>query len=284
MVAAVAAIILAIVGTIGMVAYVNGAEERAASGEALAEVFIVDRRVPPGTAAERLEDFTTPDSVPQKLVTRDTIGDLEDVAGLVTEVALLPGEVLSTARFIDPVVFERDAGRIVDRPPGAQEVTLALDVARAGGGLIVPGDLVGVIISFNPFAIESVLPLEVDNQVLPPDSSTNTTTFQALHKILVTNVQLEDVPQIVEREGLADEEDEKIRLVPSGNLLITLAVQVNQAERLIFGAEFGSIWLTNEAEDTLEDPSIIQNRGTVYQDIEEVLEQLPDPVLSVGDQ
>ena len=129
-----------------------------------------------------------------------------------------------------------------------------------------------------------MLPLEIDNDVLPPSSSTNTTTFQALHKILVTNVQLEEVPEVVERVGLEDEDDKKIRLVPSGNLLVTLAVEVNEAERLIFGAEFGAIWLTNEAEDTLENPSVIQNRGTVYRDIEEVLEELPESAKLASDQ
>jgi pilus assembly protein CpaB len=281
-VAALAAVVLAIVGTIGMVAYVNGAEERAASGELLADVFVVERRVPAGTSADRLEDFTVTEAVPQKLVNSNTVGDLEDVTGLVAEVELLPGEVLSTARFIDPVVFERDLDRVVDRPPGTQEITLALAVDRAGGGLLVPGDLVGVIISFDPFAIESVLPIEIDNELLPPDSSTNTTTFQALHKILVTNVQLEEVPEVVERQGLDDEEDVEIRLVPSGNLLVTLALDVHEAERLVFGAEFGTIWLTNEAEDSLETPSIIQNRGTVYRDIEDVLEDVPDLVQGAG--
>ena len=58
-VAALAAVVLAIVGTVGMVAYVNGAEERAASGELLADVFVVERRVPAGTSADRLADFTS---------------------------------------------------------------------------------------------------------------------------------------------------------------------------------------------------------------------------------
>ena len=140
----------------------------------------------------------------------------------------------------------------------------------------------GVIISFDPFAVESILPIEVDNEILPPDSNTNTTTFQAMHKILVTNVQLEEEPEVVQRQGVDDEEDVEIRLVPSGKLLVTLALDVHEAERLIFGAEFGTIWLTNEAEDSIETPSIIQHRGTVYRDIEDVLEDLPNLVPAAG--
>lgn len=261
------AIILALVGMVGIVAYVDGAEERAASGEQVAEVFLVTRRVPPGTAGEDIGRYIELDTVPQKLVTRGTVGRVEDVEGLVAEVEILPGEVLSINRFVEPTVFERDANRVVDIPPGLQEVTLALTPERAGGSLLVPGDTVGVIMSFEPFDITSEVPVEVDGIVVPPNGSTPNTTTVAIHKLLVTNVQLEQVPQVVEREGIGDEDDEEVRLVPSGNLLVTLAVDTATAERLVFGAEFGLIWLSNEGPDAIEAPTLIQTRGTVYQDV-----------------
>ena len=155
-----------------------------------------------------------------------------------------------------------------------QEVTLSLEPERAGGGLLVPGDSVGLIMSFDPFAIEAEGVIEVDGTLLSGDGSTNTTTHQTLHKILVTNVQLEQVPEVAEREGVDDEEDREVRLVPSGNLLVTFAVDVATAERIVFGAEYGKIWLTNQSVDVPEGPSIIQNRGTIYEDIENLDESI----------
>lgn len=262
--AALGAIVLAIIGTIGMVAYVSGAEERAASGELLAEVFVVNRRIPAGTEAAALPSFTSHDTVPQKLVTRDTVGDLADLEGLVAEVELHTGEILLVTRFVEPQVFEREVDRVIERPAGMQEVTIALEPERAVGGLLVPGDTAGLIISFNPFDVESDIPVVIDDGILPPDSKTNTTSYQTLHHVLVTNVQLEKVPEVAEREGIEDEEDRKIRLVPSGKLLVTFAVDVPTAERIVFGAEFGTIWLTNEPLDTDQGGSQIQNRGTIY--------------------
>ncbi len=272
------ALALALLGTIGMVAYVSGAEERAASGEALAQVFLVERRVPAGTPAERLSGFIRQETVPQKLITNATVGSLADLEGLVAEVELLPGEALSIARFVDPQTFDRAVDRVVDRPPGLQEVTVALTPERAGGGLILPGDTVGVLVSFEPFDVKSDIPIEVDGRILPPNGSTNNTTFQALHKLLVTNVQLEEVPEVVDRPGLNDEETRQVRLVPSGNLLVTLAVDVTTAERLIFSSEFGTVWLTIEPDDALEGPSSIQDRGTVYEDL------IEDTVTTVSDE
>ena len=206
------AIALAVLGMIGIVAYVNGAEERATEGEVLADVFVVSRRVPPGTPAASIGSFVGLESVPQKLVTPGTVGDLADLEGLVTEVELLPGEVLSVARWIEPTVFERDANRVVDIPPGLQEVTLTLTPERAGGGFIVPGDTVGVLMSFDPFSIASEVPTEVDGIVVPPNGSTPNTTTLAIHKVLVSNIQLEQVPQVVTKPGLGDEQDEEVRL------------------------------------------------------------------------
>lgn len=268
--AALGALALAIVGTVGMVAYVSGAEERAAAGEDRVEVWVAERRVPPGTPGESIGSFTTLESVPRKLVTNDTVGDLADLTGLVAEVEILQGEILSIGRFTTPQVFDRESNRVVELPNGMQEITIALDPERAAGGLIAPGDTVGVLISFDPFTVESDVPILVDDGVIPPGGSTNTTTHQALHKILVTNVQLEEVPEVEERSGIGDEEDTEIRLVPSGKLLVTMAVDVFSAERIVFGQEFGTIWLSSEPDSTIETPSVIQNRGTIYLDEDEL--------------
>ncbi len=261
------AIALAVLGMIGIVAYVDGAEERAASGETVAEVFVISSRVPAGTPAAQISSFIRIETVPQKLLTSDTVGDLADLEGLVAEGTLFPGEVLTTSRWIAPSVFERETNRVVDIPPGLQEVTISLSPERAAGGFLLPGDTVGVLMSFAPFSIESEVPTEVDGFVIPPNGSTPTTTTLAIHKVLVSNVQLEQVPQVVVQEGLGEEQDEEVRLAPTGNLLVTFAVDTATAERLIFAAEWGLIWLSNEGLDAVEAPSLVQTRATVHEDV-----------------
>ena len=277
------AVLMAVLGTLAIVAYVNGAEERAASGETVAEVFVVTRRVPAGTAAEDLARFVELDTVPQKLINGTTVGELADLEGLVARDELLPGETLSAARFISPTIFDRDADRVIDVPPGMQELTLSLTPDRAGGGLLVPGDTVGVFLSFDPFDISSTVPVEIDGFVIPPNGRTPNTTHGTIHKVLVTNVQLEELPEVQVRQGLGDEESEEVRLVPSGNLLVTLAVETGEAEQIVFGLEFGYVWLSNEPGDATEAPSIIQHRGTIYEDVDPTeLDESDDSIAQVS--
>jgi pilus assembly protein CpaB len=269
---AVIAVVLAVAGMIGIVVYVNDAEDRAQSGETLVEVWVVTRRVPPGTSASDIDRYVSLDTVPQKLVNDSSVSNLIDLTGLVADVELLEGETLSASRWVSPTVFARDQKRVIEVPDGLQEVSLSLSPERAGGGLIVPGDRVGVIMSFQPFDFTSEVPIEIDGIVVPPNGKTPNTTTLALHKVLVTNIQLERVPEIAEKEGIGDEEDQDVRLVPSGNLLVTVAVDTFTAERLIFGAEFGTLWFSNEGTGAVESPSAIQTRGTIYQDLQDLFD------------
>ena len=51
---------------------------------------------------------------------------------------------------------------------------------------------------------------------------------------------------------------------PAGDLLVTMAVTPADAERLVFTAEFGNVWLAAEGADVPEDGTSVQTRGSVY--------------------
>ena len=279
------ALVLAGIGTALLVAYVNNAEDRALEGEEVVEVFRVSSAIGPGTDAEEIENSIEVERVPKKVRADDAITALEEVDGLVTEVELVPGEQLIRSRFVDPITFQRDIGRVTEIPNGKQEVTISLAPERAGGGTILPGDTVGVFASFEPFDVSSEVPVEIDDgTIIPPNGSSPNTTSVLLHKVMVTNVQLEELPDVEERQGVGDEEDQDVRLAPTGNLLISLAVDTFEAERLVFTAEFGFIWLSIEPDHAVEEPSVIQTRGTVYQTIDELLDFFGNDLVNVGDE
>ncbi len=293
------ALALAAFGTIALAAYVNSAEDRALEGQELVEVYIVDDDIPAGLPGADVEARVRKDEIPATAVPGDIVVDLAELDGLVAGVDLVPGELLIPGRFETPTIFDRDRSRVIDVPPGLQEVTLSLDPFRAVGGSIVPGDTVGVFLSFEPFELGGVI--DIDNgaaltfdeiffgteadPVLTIDSdgdgqpdtaaptsddgqndtlTTPNTTHLTLHKVLVTNVQLEQLPDTVEQEN--GEIITSTTLAPTGNLLVTFAVDAPSAERLIFGAEFGLVWLSAEPDDATEFGTRIQTRGSVYLD------------------
>lgn len=266
------ALVLAGVGTALLIAYVNNAEDRALEGEELVEVLTVTDTISAGTPSEEIEGSVTTELVPQKVRADDAVGALEDLEGLVTEIELIEGEQLLRSRFIDPIAFQRETGRVTEIPPGLQEITLSLSPDRAGGATLLPGDTVGVFASFEPFDVSSEVPVEIDDGIIiPPNGSTPNTTHLILHKVLVTNVQLVQLPEVEQREGIGDEDDQDIRLAPRDNLLVTLAMDTFAAERTIFAAEFGFVWLSLEPDTAVEEPSIIQSRGTIYADLDDVV-------------
>lgn len=274
---AVAAILLATVGTFVLVAYVRGAEERALEGEQTVTVLVVSEPIEKGTPVSEIAELVTSELVPAKVQTAGTIEDLAELEGTVAAVDLLPGDQIVASRFITPSAFQ--AARPVSVPEGMLEVTVSLNPERAFGGQVTPGDTVAVVASFDPFQLDGLEPsflepgengaelTEVDTEA-PEDQearSSPNTSHILLHKVLVTNVQVEQLP--VAPEGEEAEEGTPTYtpdLAPTGNLLISLAVTAPDVERLVFTAEFGYIWLARQPVDAPQGDTFIQTRGSVY--------------------
>lgn len=262
----VAAILLAAGGTWVLVNYVADADKRAIEDQEVVPVLVVDVAIPQGTPVTEAADSISTQLIPAAVRVAGALESLQPVAGLVTAVDLLPGEQVVAARFIDPEELQA-ASRTVEVPEGLLELTVALSPERSVGGSLLPGDLVAVISSFNPFTLDAVEPeneedlnsfLNNDDQTEPITLKTPNSTGISAHKALVTRVQVAEA-----REATAGIEGEDI--APQGTLLVTLAVQTTDLEQIVFTAEFGTLWLAREQETTVEDdPVLIITRANVY--------------------
>lgn len=248
------AILLAAIGTFVLLAYVRAAEDRALAGERVTNVFVVRALVPQGTRAEDLGENVELEKVPAKVFASGGVSDLGDLEGKVAAVDLIPGEQLVQARFMSPA--EVGAAGAVKVPEGLQEVTVSLASERAAGGRLSPGDTVGVVASFAPFDVSGSA--TGDDQDTESEKTPNTTKI-LLHKVLVTGVS-GGTPT---PEG--DESKSRANGAPGETYLVTLAVEANAAEKVVFTAEFGTLWLTAEPDAAAEEPSQIETRGTIYE-------------------
>lgn len=277
-----AAVVLALVGTVALVAFVAGAEERALEGEELVEVYVVTDLIAGGTAGDELEESVIVEEVPAKVRPLDAVDNLAALRGRVAAVDLQPGEQLIESRFVELDEFaDRAVG--VQIPDDMVEVTVALDPERAIGGLLEPGQTVTVIASFEPFQLSATV-VEIDGQevALPAavadsvEGATPNTTDIILRKVLVTAVQQEANSSLG-----TDEEANRLNTAPDGSILVTLAVPPFDAERVVFTAEFGTLWLAVEREDVPELEDSIKTRGNVYDENDdeddEPIEPAADP-------
>lgn len=144
--------------------------------------------------------------IPSAYVAEGAVGDRGLLAGLVSLVGLEPGEQMIAARWGAPQDLVAVGGRVA-APEGSQEVSLALDLERVAGGAVLPGSIVGVW------------------------SSRDGATTLLLDGLLVTALA-STVP--VDQEATSTQ----------GTVLVTFAVDAEQARSLIEAAEFGDVWLS----------------------------------------
>ena len=271
-------ILLAVVGAYLLVNYVQGADERALEGEETVEVLVVNAPVARGTAAEELEESVETVLVPAKLQTPGSVGDLASLSGTYTSVDLVPGEQILSTRFVNAESLA--ALNDFPLPDKLLEVTLSLSPERALGGTLRPGDSVAVIASFSPFSLtaeetgDAVTEATVNEDgtitetVIEPEEtsvevSTPSSTHLIIHRAMVTKVQVERLPTPLDEQTA---EQSGVALAPTGNLLVSLAMDPDDVERTVFTSEFGSVWLARESETTPDDPTVVQTRATVYID------------------
>lgn len=263
----VVAIALAAVGTVALVSYVQSAEERAQSGEELVEVYVVSDTIPAGTPGSELDGYVSIQLVPAKVQPANSVRSLAGLEGQVASVDLVAGEQLVDSRFIAPAeLASREVGVIV--PTNKVEITLQLEPQRAIGGLVQPGDTVAVIASFEPFTVSaSVVEVDGEEVAIPEavasqvDGETPNTTKLILHKVLVTAVQ-ETANRTAVDTG--DERSSRLEEAPAGDLYVTLAVDPDDAQRIVFTQEFGFVWLAQERSGVPEADTDLQTRLNVY--------------------
>lgn len=240
--AGVAAVILAIIGALLVFTYAGNADDRAIAELQPVDVLVVQEPVPAGMPVEKLGDYLAVESFPATAVAGTALQDLESSIGKVTAVGLVPGEQLLAERLVAPE--DVDATGSVEVPEGLQEVSFQLEPQRVAGGRIAPGDHVGVFVSMDAGGLES-----------DPDKET---TQLVLHKVLVTGIQR--APQPVTEKGEVD-----TRALPEGSMLVTVAVDDREAQKIVFAAEFARIWLSKEPAKAKENSPKVVQRAEVYQ-------------------
>lgn len=205
-IAVVVAAVLAISGAAALVIAVQGMSQSAVAGSETSTVLVVVAPIPAGTPGEQVGVRVEEREIPSAYVAEGAVGDRGLLAGLVSLVGLEPGEQMIAARWGAPQDLVAVGGRVA-APEGSQEVSLALDLERVAGGAVLPGSIVGVW------------------------SSRDGATTLLLDGLLVTALA-STVP--VDQEATSTQ----------GTVLVTFAVDAEQARSLIEAAEFGDVWLS----------------------------------------
>jgi pilus assembly protein CpaB len=250
MLAGLAAVLLAVVGAVLTFSYAQGADERAVKSLDPVDVLVVKQAVPAGTPVEAIKASLVVEKLPGAAVAKSALHTLDSSGGKVAAVDLVPGEQLLAERLIAPEALNTQAA--VKVPAGLQEVSFQLEPQRVIGGRLIPGEKVGVFISMESGGIEA--------------KPSTATTQLALHKVLVTSVQRASEAKSDQATPTASPSgtNPADTALPTGSLLLTVAVNDIDAAKIVFASEYGKIWLSREPMDAQNSgPRIIQ-RNEVY--------------------
>jgi len=272
----VAAMILAVIGTVALVGYVQSAKDKAVAAESTVGVYVVDKLVPKGAEAETIKSSVSLEQVPARLEQPGALRNLDDVGANVAATDLQPGDQLVGARL---VAKDQVAVEVKDK---VQIATPVLGPERAVGGALKKGDLVGVYLSFDNFTYESGGRTPDTSAVTDPAATPTTApadgteassdgtkrlpnlTHLEFQHVLVTNVQTTDAPVVTTDATDEDGEQQDVQQVTGSQYIVTLALSPAQSERFVFAAEYGHVWLANQPATVSDDGTQLVTLGSTY--------------------
>ena len=236
-IAVVTALAGAAVAAVLLMTYVAAADHRAMEGMRTVSVMVVTAPIAEGTSGDQLATLVESKSLPSMAVAPGAVTSLDEVAGLVATGSLQPGEQLLASRFASPASLA-DA-KEVKVPKGMQQMSILLESQRVLGGTLSAHNTVGVLISME----------EKDSR--PPQ------THLVLDKVLVSKVEGGSAAAPAE-EGAPSSE------VGKQNVLVTLVLSAPDAEKLVFGAEHGTVWLSLENDQSVKTGTRVVTPENVY--------------------
>ncbi|WP_448095615.1 Flp pilus assembly protein CpaB [Ornithinimicrobium sp. W1665] len=256
------ALSLAVVGILLVISYANRADERALGDQETVDVLMATEAIPQGTPADEMGETVEVRQIPRAYVVEDAVAAVEDLEDRVAQREIRLDEQISNGLFVPADELRRQGVFVLpEEAESLHQLTINIPNPRALGGSIAAGDLVGV---FSTFEVEppsgwtvdesGALIWDDDQASNPNDTNTDGDETQqgsttSDDTITYTDLLLDKV-LVVRVEGgfvAAQEEDQDAGAADSVH--VTLAVQPQEAARIIFAMETGSLWLTFAPED-----------------------------------
>ncbi|MCQ9163597.1 RcpC/CpaB family pilus assembly protein [Arthrobacter sp. STN4] len=231
----IAAIVLAILGTVMLVNYVNGADTRALAGTETTSVVVVQKAIASGTAVSSFGDAVAVKMVPKNMMAEGALSDLKSVQNKVAAMNLLPGDQISDARLTDAATYK--GSNPANVPNTMQEISFSVTADRVVGGQLQPGDTAALYFSYDESTV-----------VAKPGPSTKA----ALRKVLVVGMQAAvQGSSSTPTSASTPAPTTAPSTVGPASYVVTVALAPADAIKLVHAAEFGHVWVAKEAAGTV---------------------------------
>jgi pilus assembly protein CpaB len=223
------AVVLALVATAALVVYVNGADRRAIRDQDPVRVWVAVKNIPAGTTGQNAQNTGLIDEVeiPRKHAASGVVVSLSQIQNKVAAVNIVAEEQLLLSRWVG---FDELRGRgLLPIPEKHQAVSIGVELTRQVAGFVTPGDKVSLVASLN---------FEREGQGSGKDIETS--------QFLLQNVQVLAVGTTALSNASAQGSGGRVNQGKGSQTLtaVTLAIDEKDVPRVVFAAEYGSIYLT----------------------------------------
>jgi pilus assembly protein CpaB len=238
------AIVLAVIGTGAVLIYAKGADQRAISGQKAVTVLVATQQIPAGTIARTAlaDGMLSRQKLPASSVPADAVRTLTaDLKSLVASANIAPGELLLRPMLVTAVASTSG----VPIPSGMMAVTIALCVPEAVARYVYPGSQVAL---FDTFITSGSISAQwtCGSKSIQGNDKTKIVTRIVLPRVKVLSVTEAAATQSagqVTSTAFGQSSSGSTDQATQNQVLVTLAVNQNDAERVINLAESGLPYL-----------------------------------------
>jgi pilus assembly protein CpaB len=239
------ALLLAVLGTVGVLAYVHGADARAVAGMRAVSTLVAQQPIPAGTSASTAlhEGLLASQQLPASSVPVNAVRSVTpDISSLVMSANVQAGQLLLRPMLV--TAAQATGAGTLAIPKGMVAVTIPLCLPEAVAGYVQPGSEVAV------FDTYSTTKLNVQENCSGTSQSHQSTaqgpvlTRVVLPRVLVLSVGSAPASGTSGSPGSGNSAEANSPTAgTSGPVLVTMAVNQANAERLILLTETGVSYL-----------------------------------------
>jgi pilus assembly protein CpaB len=236
------AVLLALLGTVGVLAYVHQADARAVAGQKAVSVLVADQIIPAGTLAGDAvrNGMLVPQTMPASSVPADAVTSVTaDLSRLVTSASLQAGQLLLRPMLVTSAQAA-GAGALAI-PNGMVAVTIQVCMPAAVAGYVRPGSSVAVFDTFSTTKLNMQVSCNGSSSQQQPEINSIHTRV-VLPKVLVLSVGPAPASGSTTATGLGSSGSSSSAST-SGQVMVTMAASQADAERLIVLTETGLPYL-----------------------------------------
>lgn len=220
------ALVLALVATVALVVYVNGADRRARADQEPVTVWVAVKPITAGTSGVNAKNNGLIDEmeVPRKNAVKGVVVSLSQIQAKRAAVDIVPGEQLLQSRWVSSE--EVTGRRLLPIPEDHQALSIGLDLTRQVAGFVTPGDHVSMVVSMkrpSPGGGDQV------------DRS----------QFLLQNIQVLAVGATALSNASSQGGGGRVNQRGSQNVAaVTLSIPEDKVEEVVYAAEHGSIYMS----------------------------------------